>query len=103
VLKPDLGDVTGLLVIFSQLVLFIATVFSGLMAYLADGSDSGPATQIQVEGDYYVLDFSGDEHDVSDVMSAVSNHPQNQESDSEEPDGGGETQSDVEAESAGQS
>jgi hypothetical protein len=104
VLQPDIGDISSLFSGFIQLLLFVATPFSGLMAYFSDGSDTGPATKIEVEGDYYDITFpSGEQPDTSDVPDAVPQSPTGVEPDSAGDGGSGEGQKSSESERNGHS
>jgi hypothetical protein len=88
VLQPDLGDVSAVVGGVSQLLLIVATLFSGLMAYLSDSSESGPATKVEVEGDYYDISFSSDESpDTSEMRDALSERPEGGEDTETEQEG----------------
>lgn len=104
VLQPDLGDVSGFIGGVTQLLLVVATLFSGMMAYFSDGSDTGPATKIEVEGDYYDITFpSGEQPDRSGVRDAVSRSSEGEGSEQTGEDGTDDTQEGTEPEADDQS
>jgi hypothetical protein len=83
-----LGDISEIIGYLSQLLLIVATLFSGIMAYLSDSEDTGPATKIEVAGDYYDVTF-GEQSDPSAMRDALSQLPEGGE-----PEDTGEGESD---------